>query len=31
MLTRAQYDEAKSKEQINATELYMITDETEAG
>ena len=31
MLTRAQYDEAKSKQQINATELYMITDETEAG
>ena len=31
MLTRAQYDEAKSKQQINSTELYMITDETEAG
>ena len=31
MLTRAQYDEAKSKQQINSTELYMITDETETG
>ena len=31
MLTRAQYDEARSKQQINSTELYMITDETEAG
>ena len=31
MLTRAQYDEANTKGQINTTELYMITDETEAG
>ena len=31
MLTRAQYDEARSKYQINSTDLYMITDETEAG
>lgn len=30
MLTRAQYDEANTKGQINTTELYMITDETEA-
>ena len=31
MLTRAQYDEANTKGQINTTELYMITDETETG
>ena len=31
MLTRAQYDEANAKGQINTTELYMITDETETG
>ena len=31
MLTRAQYDEAKTNQQINTTELYFITDETEAG
>ena len=31
MLTRAQYDEAKTNQQINTTELYFITDETETG